>query len=123
MSITRNSSLIFKRVPKGLPVPGGDITIEDRPFDVSEAPTDGFVTKNLYASLDPYMRLMLVPPGTKHYRAPFTLNEPLASGSIAEITHSKREDYPAGSIIRARLPIQEYSSVTPEWLAAQRTMP
>lgn len=120
---TRNLSLIFKKVPAALPIPGQDLTIEDRPLNVGSAPSDGFITKNLYASLDPYMRLMLIAPGTNHYRRPFTLNEPLASGSIAEIIQSDHQNYPVGSIIRARLPIQEYTAVTPEWLEAQSQLP
>lgn len=120
---TRNLSLIFKRVPAALPIPGKDLTIEDRPLNTETTPRNGFITKNLYASLDPYMRLMLVAPGTRHYRQPFTVDEPLASGSIAEIIQSDHQKYPTGSIIRARLPIQEYTAVTSEWLEAQSQMP
>lgn len=123
MAIAHNLSLIFKKVPKALPIPGEDLTIESRPLDIGSAPKNGFITKNLYASLDPYMRLMLIAPETDHYRKPFILNEPLASGSISEIIRSDHRDYPIGSIIRARLPIQEYTAVTPEWLVAQNQMP
>lgn len=123
MPLTRNLSLIFKRIPQGLPISGQDLVIEDRPIDISSAPTNGFVVKNLYASLDPYMRMMLVAPDTKHYRKPFTLDEPLASGSIAEVINSSHQDYSIGSIIRARLPIQEYTVVMPEWLKSQNSMP
>jgi NADPH-dependent curcumin reductase CurA len=123
MSATRNLALIFKRVPEGLPIPGHDLVIEDRPLDTTSIPPGSFVVKNLYASLDPYMRMMLVSPDIKHYRKPFTIGEPLSSSSIAEVIRSSHSRYPKGSIIRARLPIQEYTIVTSEWLSAQNSMP
>ena len=123
MTLTRNLSLIFKRVPRNVPVVGEDLVIEDRPVDIYSTPSNGFITKNLYASLDPYMRMMLVSADTKHYRTPFTLDQPLAAGSVGEIIQSSRSEYPVGSIIRARLPIQEYTAVTAEWLSSQHNMP
>lgn len=123
MPPTRNLSLIFKSVPTGLPVPGEHLVIEDRPLDISSVPENGFIVKSLYASLDPYMRMMLVTPDTKHYRKPFTVGEPLASSSIAEVIGSSCSDFPLGCIIRARLPIQEYISVTSTWLATQSHAP
>lgn len=114
---TRNLSLIFKAVPPALPVPGVHLTIEDRPIDLSLCPPNGLITRNIYASLDPYMRLMLIPPNQPHYRAPFELNAPLQSASIAEILTSNHPSFQVGQRIRARLPIQEYSSISSETLS------
>ena len=122
MSFSSNLSLIFKRVPESVPVPGDHLTVEDKGIDLGNTPQDGFITKNLYASLDPYMRLMLIPPGTKHYRAPFVLGEPIASLAIAEIVSSRHERYPTGMIVRARLPIQQYTRITAEWISKDTTL-
>ena len=47
--MVQNKGVIFKQVPKGWPVEGQDLIIEDRPFDEhAEPPTDGIITKNFY---------------------------------------------------------------------------
>lgn len=109
MPLTRNLSLIFKAVPQGLPVPGTHLTIEDRPIDVNDVPVRGIITRNMYSSLDPYMRLMLIGPKTQHYRQSFTLGEPLRSLTVAEVIRSSRSDFPRGTLLRTSLPIQQYS--------------
>ena len=50
-----NRALVFSNVPSGLPVAGKDLTVESVPYP-EEAPENGIVVKNLYASFDPYMR-------------------------------------------------------------------
>ncbi|KAK0834325.1 hypothetical protein LTR03_014387 [Friedmanniomyces endolithicus] len=114
MSLVKNLSLIFKCVPDGLPIPGKHLVVEDRPSNISRAPDGGFVTRNLYCSLDPYMRLMLIESSTRHYRRPFVLGQPIRSLSVAEVIASSHPDFPTGSMIRASLPIQQYSVVTNE---------
>ncbi|KAF2163118.1 hypothetical protein M409DRAFT_68738 [Zasmidium cellare ATCC 36951] len=114
MPSTRNISLVFKAVPKGMPIPGEHLIIEDRPIDLEKIPENGLVVRNIYNSLDPYMRLMLVEPDTKHYRKPCTLNSPLRSLAVAEVIHSSCDDYPIGTLIRTSLPIAEYSVLSRE---------
>ncbi|KAK0951709.1 hypothetical protein LTR91_024835 [Friedmanniomyces endolithicus] len=111
MSLVKNLSLIFKCVPDGLPIPGKHLVVEDRPSNISRAPDGGFVTRNLYCSLDPYMRLMLIESSTRHYRRPFVLGQPMRSLSVAEVIAFSHPDYHTGSMIRASLPIQQYSVV------------
>lgn len=112
MKQVQNLSLIFKSVPKGIPIPGKNIIVEARPIDLSDVPPEGLIIKNLYSSLDPYMRLMLIPPDQKHYREPFIIGEPLYSFGIGEVIASNNGKYPEKSLIRARLPIQQYTSFT-----------
>ncbi|KAK0823275.1 hypothetical protein LTR73_008649 [Friedmanniomyces endolithicus] len=114
MSLVKNLSLIFKCVPDGLPIPGKHLVVEDRPSNISRAPDGGFVTRNLYCSLDPYMRLMLIESSTRHYRRPFVLGQPMRSLSVAEVIAFSHPDYHTGSMIRASLPIQQYSVVPSE---------
>lgn len=113
---TKNLSLIFRAVPNGLPVPRQHLSVEPRPLSLSDIPKHGFIVKNLYSSLDPYMRLMLIPPEQKHYREPFTLGEPLYSWGLAEVMKSDHQNFPTGSIIKARLPIQQYTVFTAEMI-------
>lgn len=119
MPLTRNLNLVFKAVPKGLPVPGDHLAIEDRRIDLNDIPKNELVLRNIYSSLDPYMRLMLVEPDTKHYRKPYTLDEPLRSLAIAEVIRSSRKDFPTGMLLRTSLPIAEYSVLQSEQLDAR----
>lgn len=114
MPLTRNLSLIFKAVPKALPTAGEYLAIEDRPIDLDNVPDNGLVLHNIYNSLDPYMRLMLVEPDTKHYRKPYTLDDPLRSLAIAEVIRSSRKEFPIGTLLRTSLPIAEHSVLTSE---------
>ena len=113
MPLTKNLCLVFKVVPEGLPIPGKHLIVEDRPIDLTRVPDGGFVVRNIYNSLDPYMRLMLVDASTQHYRKPYKLGGPLRSLSVAEIIQSTHSAYPVGALIRASLPIQQYSLIPP----------
>lgn len=112
MALAKNLSLIFKAVPRGLPIPGQHLVIENRPIDIEDIPEGALIARNLYNSLDPYMRLMLVDSGTQHYRQPYTLDEPLRSLTVAEVVKSSNVAFPVGSLIRTSLPIQQYSILT-----------
>lgn len=118
MPTTKNLSLIFKAVPSGLPIPGKHLTVEDRPVDITSAPEGGFVTRNVYSSLDPYMRLMLIDPSTTHYRKPYALNEPIKSIGIGKIIASSNQGFPVGRFVRTSLPIQQYSTITSDTISS-----
>ena len=93
--------------------------VEDRPIDLDIVPNNGFIVRNIYNSLDPYMRLMLVHPDTKHYRKPYALDEPLRSLSVAEVIRSSTSLYPQGTLVRTSLPIQQYSKLSAQDIAAR----
>jgi NADPH-dependent curcumin reductase CurA len=66
--MVQNKGVIFKQVPSGLPVPGKDLVVETRDFDLEQAPPDGgVITQNFYASFDPYMRGRMRAPEVKSY--------------------------------------------------------
>lgn len=53
--MVQNKRLIFKSIPKGMPMPGKDLVVECHEFDFEQSPPPGgFTTKNSYASFDPY---------------------------------------------------------------------
>ena len=118
MPTAKNLSLIFKAVPAGFPIPGKHLVVEDRPVDIASAPEGGFVTRNVYSSLDPYMRLMLIGSSTTHYRKPFVLNEPIRSIGVGKIVASSNESFPVGRFVRTSLPIQQYSTITSDTISS-----
>ena len=65
------------------------------------------------------MRRLLIGPDTTTYRPAYTLGQPIASACIARIIASDHPEYASGDIIQARLPLQGYSAITPEYLATK----
>ncbi|BCS27940.1 MDR family NADP-dependent oxidoreductase [Aspergillus puulaauensis] len=109
---TSNRALVFKSVPRGLPVPGKDLTIEPvaQP-DLNTAPENGILVKSLYASFDPYMRGRMRPVERKSYSPPYQPNAPIDSFGIGKVLKSNTPVYQEGRIIIGELPIQEYVSL------------
>ena len=117
--MVQNKALIFTKPPTNFPVPGEHITIEDRPLDIDtiEIPQDGLLTKQIYASLDPYLRGKLRDPSTKYYSTAFTLNEALSNSCIAKVIKSSNSNYNPGDVVVGLLPISEYSVVPADKVA------
>ncbi|PYI18021.1 putative zinc-type alcohol dehydrogenase-like protein PB24D3.08c [Aspergillus japonicus CBS 114.51] len=117
-----NKALILSKVPNGAPVPGTDLTVEQREIDLDQQlPPDSVLTKNLYASLDPYMRGRMRDPSIKSYSPPYQVGEPITAYSIGQVLRSENPKYKKGDIIWCILKIEEYSVVTKEELAWPQT--
>lgn len=113
--MVQNKGLIFKSVPSGWPVPGENLAIEAREFDLNaSAPEDGIMTKNCYVSLDPYQRGRMRAPDVKSYAPAFALGQPLHNRGIAKVLKSGNKSFTAGDIVVGQLPIEEYSSLSGE---------
>jgi len=102
-------------VPKGLPVPGKDLVVETREFDLDQSPPAGGVTtKNIYASFDPYQRGRMREPEKKSYSPPYKLGEPISSATIAKILKSSNSKFKQGDLVTGPLPCEEYSVLPKE---------
>ena len=113
--MVQNKGLIFKQVPKGWPVPGQDLTVEDRPFDLNtEPPPDGITTKNFYLSFDPYQRGRMRAPELKSYSPPFELGKPITNSGVARVLKSNNSKFQEGDVVTGMLPTEEYSSISGE---------
>ncbi|KAM3507987.1 hypothetical protein MY11210_006909 [Beauveria gryllotalpidicola] len=104
-----NKTLIFKQIPKGLPVPGQDLTVEDREIDLETPPKGGLVLEVLEASYDPYLRGRMRDASSKSYSAAFELNEAVTNATLSRVLKSDNPDYQQGDIVRAHTPIAEYA--------------
>lgn len=110
--MTQNKTLIFKKIPTGLPVAGEHLVIEDRPIDLDEAaPEGGLVVQILYASFDPYLRGKMREAGTKSYSPAFEIDKPITNDTVAKVLKSGTSDFAEGDLIVAYLPIAEYARV------------
>ncbi|KAL1836363.1 hypothetical protein VTJ49DRAFT_5241 [Mycothermus thermophilus] len=116
-----NKTLIFKKVPTGMPVPGEHLVIEDRGFDLEAPPPPGGITVSiLWASFDPYQRGRMRAADVKSYSPPFDLDGPITNDTVSRVLKSDSPDYKPGDIVLGRLPTAEYAAVTKEQLATLR---
>lgn len=107
-----NKTLIFKKVPSGLPVAGEHLTVEDRPIDLDGAPKGGLVIKIIYASFDPYLRGRMRDAKIKSYSPAFEEDGPVVNDTIGKVVKSNNSDFKEDDLVIAFLPIAEYASVT-----------
>jgi NADPH-dependent curcumin reductase CurA len=109
--MVQNKGFIFRKVPSGWPVAGQDLTIEDRPFDLEQSPSEGGVTvRTYYASFDPYLRGRMRAPDVKSYSPPLELGKPVVNRTIMKVLKSDTSKFSTGDVIVADgSPIEEYS--------------
>lgn len=93
--------LLYKR-PEGLP------KLSDFKFETENLPElqdNEVVLKTAYVSVDPYLRGRM--NNAKSYIPPFELDQPLASGIIAEVTTTKNPHFKKGDFVSGILPWKE----------------
>ncbi|KAH8821323.1 hypothetical protein F5884DRAFT_716353 [Xylogone sp. PMI_703] len=113
MEMAPNKAIIFKQIPTGLPVPGKDLVVETQEFDLGqEPPAGGITTKNFYSSLDPYLRNRMDGPNPNSAHAPFVLDEPISSNTVAKVLKSRSTKFSSGDLICGIMPHQQYSSIS-----------
>lgn len=87
-------------MPKGWPVPGKDLTIESRDFDLDQSPpSNGVTTKNYYISFDPYQRGRMRDPSIKSYAPPFELGKPITNRAVSKVLKSDNPKFKEGDVI------------------------
>lgn len=100
----RNHQILFAKRPEGW------VTTDcfaSREADVPE-PGDGqFVIRNIYMSLDPYMRGMMNPQ--RSYAAPLEPGDVMACRVVGQVAISRHSDYRQGDFVFAMARWEEYS--------------
>lgn len=116
-----NKTLIFKKIPTGLPVAGEHLVVEDRPFDKSAAPpSGGLIVQILWASYDPYLRGRMRDASIESYAPAFDLDGPVVNDTIAKVLKSDSSEFKEGEVVVAFLPIAEFARVGKDDLARVR---
>ncbi|GGR74683.1 NADP-dependent oxidoreductase [Streptomyces aureoverticillatus] len=94
------------RRPHGWPVPE-DFALREVPV---EAPAEGRVlVRNLYFSVDPYMRGRM--NDVKSYIPPFQLDQPMEGGAVGVVVASNADGFAAGDHVLHFAGWREYASV------------
>jgi NADPH-dependent curcumin reductase CurA len=117
-----NKALIYNKVPTGLPVAGQDLIVKERSFDIDQQPPDGGATvRQLYVSLDPYMRGRMRDPAIKSYNMPYEFGEPITAFCLVQIIKSDHPEYQAGDLVFSLLAVEEYTIATKKDLDGDQT--
>ena len=90
--------------------PHGWVTLENFTFDETPVgePGDGeILVKNLYLSVDPYMRGRM--NDAKSYIAPFEVGAPLEGGVVGQVAASRNPQFTEGDIVTGMLRWEDYS--------------
>ena len=86
----------LKQYPKGMPT---EDIFELAKVDVLEPKEGEFLVRNIWMSVDPYMRgRMRSPQETKSYISSFQLNKPLDGAYVGQIIESKNNKFMVGDI-------------------------
>ncbi|KAI1634243.1 hypothetical protein F4809DRAFT_652020 [Biscogniauxia mediterranea] len=113
-----NKTLIFNKIPSGLPVAGEHLVVEDRPLDISAPPPGGLVVEILSISLDPYLRIRMRDPSTPGFVPAFRPGEPVSNSAVARVLASDSPDYRPGDLVCAPVPFAEYAAIPASELPA-----
>lgn len=94
------------RRPQGWPVPE-DFALREVPV---QAPAEGrILVRNLYFSVDPYMRGRM--NDVKSYTPPFELDQPMQGGAVGQVLASNAEGFAEGDYVLHFAGWREYASV------------
>ena len=99
-----NTQVLFKSAPDGLPTPD-NFEVVDRPMPVPGA--GQFRLKNLYLSLDPYMR-MLMGGGWTYSPNVLKPGDLMVGRVLGEVVETNNLDFPLGTHVVGRLGWQTY---------------
>ncbi|CAJ0649439.1 9800_t:CDS:2 [Entrophospora sp. SA101] len=112
--MVNNIGVKFKSIPHQYPVIGEHIEVVHNKINIDSYPLkqDELLVKNLYISLDPYMRGRMRSPEIKSYIHAFTVGEILEAGGISEVIKSNNPKYKVGDLYSGMVGWEEYSVIT-----------
>ena len=104
-----NKQVLFKQDPgAGWVEEETHMQVVSSPFPSTPLTEGQVLLKNLYLSVDPYMRGRMNTKA-KSYSAPFEIGKVMQGGGISVCLESKRDGFVAGDIVSAMIGWEEYS--------------
>ena|SRR5438034_8521257 len=105
MTVVSNKGVIFKTIPKGIPKADEHFELARRTIDIKNLNLEEneFVLRNLYLSLDPYIRLTLKEPDPTSVDTPLKNKVPvgqiITGLGVSEIVKTNNPNYKVGDLI------------------------
>ena len=90
----------LKQYPKGVPT---EDLFEHVKVDVPEPKVGELLIRNIWMSVDPYMRGRISAEETKSYIDSFQLNKPLDGACVGQIIESKNNEFTVGECVLGRI--------------------
>nr|CAG8514845.1 14487_t:CDS:2 [Entrophospora candida]CAG8526457.1 2772_t:CDS:2 [Entrophospora candida] len=112
--MTSNTGIKFKSIPgRQFPVIGEHIEIVHNKIDIDSygLKQDELLVKNIYISLDPYMRGKMRPPEIKSYNEAFVVGKVLEAGGVGKVIKSNNSRYKVGDLYSGMTGWEEYSVI------------
>eukprot|EP01119_Soliformovum_irregulare_P003721 TRINITY_DN1473_c0_g1_i1.p1 TRINITY_DN1473_c0_g1~~TRINITY_DN1473_c0_g1_i1.p1 ORF type:complete len:354 (-),score=112.66 TRINITY_DN1473_c0_g1_i1:11-1072(-) len=111
--MTTNGRVIFKEVPEALPVPGRHLAYEEETIDLDkiELKDGGLVLRNLWLSLDPYLRGKMRKADVASYSAAFEIGQPIGNFAVSEVVRSNNSEFKVGDITYGIVRFEHYTVV------------
>lgn len=115
MAIVSNKGIVFRKIPHGIPVKGSHLRLQATPFDGSRVPEGGILTRNLYLSFDPYLRLRMVEPAQGEGCFPeFQIGKVITTYGICEVIATDCSRFKVGNVCRGVVGAEEFSVLSKE---------
>jgi NADPH-dependent curcumin reductase CurA len=111
MSTTTSREIRLASRPRGLPT-ADNFTLAQ--VDLAPPPDGQVLVRNLYMSVDPYMRGRM--NSGKSYVPPFELGKPLEGGAVGEVIASRAKEFKPGDAVTSRFGWREYFIASPKEL-------
>jgi NADPH-dependent curcumin reductase CurA len=106
MASRTGQEIRLKQYAKGMPT---EDIFELAKVDVPEPKEGEFLVRNIWMSVDPYMRgRMRSPQETKSYISSFQLNKPLDDACVGQIIESKNKEFTVGEYVLGDFGWREY---------------
>src|SRR6266498_2332802 len=98
MTIVSNKGVIFKAVPKGIPKVDEHFELANRTIDIENLKLgeNEFLLRNLYLSLDPYVRSTLRESHIKSYMPAVPIGHIITGVGVSEVIKSNHSNYKVG---------------------------
>ena len=113
MFVEKNRKILLARRPQGMPVTEDFELVSE---SVAELQDGEVLVKNLWMSVDPYMRGRMI--DRKSYIAPFAIGEVLEGGAVGEVVESRNPAFPEGVQVSSMNGWREYFISNGEGLQA-----
>ncbi|KAJ9050019.1 hypothetical protein DSO57_1018452 [Entomophthora muscae] len=108
-----NKKVIYKKIPIGLPTEKETFNIVQADIDIdnTKLAPDTVLVRNLYVSLDPYMRGRMRDPRVRSYVPAFKLDTVLETLAVAEVVKTASDRLKVGDIVSVMSKCENYSVV------------
>ncbi|GES73049.1 NAD(P)-binding protein [Rhizophagus clarus] len=111
--VVSNKGVLFKAIPTGHPVIGEHFEVVDRTIDIENfnLEENELLLKNVYISLDPYMRERMREHYIESYIPPFHVGKIMVGDGTSVVIKSTHPQYHEGDIVAGFTGWEEYTHI------------